>query len=65
MNYRTLATREQILNVLKTGMDMIDHNSPPRAIREFMAMAVYFYGLDELLYAMEYLEQYRPLLKYL
>lgn len=58
-------TREQVLNALKTGLEMIDNGSTTKSIRAFMQMAVWAFGLDELLYAIDYLEQYKPLLKYL
>lgn len=58
-------TTGEVLTALKTGLEMIDHKSPPNAIRAFMAMACEFYTRQELLYAMDYLPQYRPLLKYL
>lgn len=58
-------TTGDVLNTLKTGMEMIDNGSPEESIRAFMEMAVWSFGLDELLYAINYLEQYRPLLKYL
>lgn len=58
-------TTGEVLNALKTGMAMIGNGSSTKSIRAFMQTAVWAFGLDELLYAIDYLEQYKPLLKYL
>lgn len=58
-------TTGEVLNTLKTGLEMIGNGSSSKSIRAFMQMAVWAFGLDELLYAIDYLEQYKPLLKYL
>ena len=58
-------TTGEVLTALKTGLEMIDNGSSEESIRAFMEMAVWSFGLDELLYAIDYLEQYKPLLKYL
>lgn len=58
-------TRGEVLATLKTGMTMIKNKSNPDAIRAFMDIAKKLFGIKELLYAIDYLEQYKPLLKYL
>ena len=55
----------QVLGALRTGMQMIENKSHPNAIRAFMSMACEILGREVILDAMNYLEQYRALLKYL
>lgn len=55
----------QIVSVFDTCQEMINHGSPTRAIRAFMQVAVWAYGLDDILHTVEWFEEYKPLLKYL
>lgn len=55
----------QVLQALKTGMQMIAYGSPRESIEAFMQMAVWAYGLEVVSGAIKYLEQYRPLLRYI
>ena len=60
-----LQNKMQIVSVFDTCLEMINHGSPTRAIRAFMQIAVWAYGLDDILHTAEYYTDYKPLLKYL